>query len=143
MCTFLCMYLSHQFPCPVNFIHHQILYSPPCLFNSRRQLHAAWVLLPALLSGKFLKAISSANSRAFLFACQHSGLMHLLSDVLCLEKLLFQLFYLFYDCFRSKVNSVPVISSFKDFFNFYFFIFIFLVELGLRCCVRAFSRCGE
>lgn len=95
--------------------------SPNPIFSTlplqfKRQLRAAWVLLPALLSGKFLKAISSANSRAFLFACQHSGLMHLLSDVLCLEKLLFQLFYLFYDCFRSKVNSVPVISSFKDYF---------------------------
>ena len=31
-------------------------------------------------------------------------------------KILFQLFYLFHDCFRSKVNSVPVISSFKEFF---------------------------
>ena len=31
------------------------------------------------------------------------------------------------------------------FFNFFFknFIFLFLAVLGLRCCARAFSSCGE
>ena len=28
-------------------------------------------------------------------------------------------------------------------FYFYFFIYLFLAALGLRCCVRAFSSCGE
>ena len=29
------------------------------------------------------------------------------------------------------------------FFNFYLFIYLFLAALGLHCCVRAFSSCGE
>ena len=30
------------------------------------------------------------------------------------------------------------------FFNkFIYFIYLFLAALGLRCCVRAFSNCGE
>ena len=29
------------------------------------------------------------------------------------------------------------------FFFFYEFIYLFLAALGLRCCVRAFSSCGE
>ena len=35
---------------------------------------------------------------------------------------------------------------FKWCFNFYFFnkfIYLFLAALGLRCCARAFSTCGE
>ena len=35
-------------------------------------------------------------------------------------------------------------TSFFFFFNFiYLFIYLFLVALGLRCCARAFSSCGE
>ena len=36
-------------------------------------------------------------------------------------------------------------SSFPFFFllNFYLFIYLFLAVLGLRCCARAFSSCGE
>ena len=29
------------------------------------------------------------------------------------------------------------------FFNFIYFIYLFLAALGLPCCVRAFSSCGE
>ena len=29
------------------------------------------------------------------------------------------------------------------FLNFYLFIYLFLAALGLHCCVRAFSSCGE
>ena len=29
------------------------------------------------------------------------------------------------------------------FIYFYKFIYLFLAALGLRCCVRAFSSCGE
>ena len=33
----------------------------------------------------------------------------------------------------------------KNFFlnKFIYFIYLFLAVLGLRCCVRAFSSCGE
>ena len=27
--------------------------------------------------------------------------------------------------------------------EFFVFVFLFLAALGLRCCVRAFSSCGE
>ena len=27
--------------------------------------------------------------------------------------------------------------------NLFYFIYLFLAALGLRCCVRAFSSCGE
>ena len=29
------------------------------------------------------------------------------------------------------------------FFNLFFLIYLFLASLGLRCCVQAFSSCGE
>ena len=29
------------------------------------------------------------------------------------------------------------------FFSFFKFIYLFLAALGLRCCARAFSSCGE
>ena len=29
------------------------------------------------------------------------------------------------------------------FYKFIYFIYLFLAVLGLRCCVRAFSSCGE
>ena len=40
------------------------------------------------------------------------------------------------------------IENLLDFYLFYFlkfiyFIYLFLSVLGLRCCVRAFSSCGE
>ena len=33
--------------------------------------------------------------------------------------------------------------SFFFFNKFIYFIYLFLAVLGLRCCVRAFSSCGE
>ena len=36
-----------------------------------------------------------------------------------------------------------MIHTFKLFFFFFNFIFLFLAALGLRCCMRAFSVCGE
>ena len=47
----------------------------------------------------FLVCLPTLRPAAFVAGC------------LCLEKLLFQLLHLFYDCFRSKLNPVPVISS--------------------------------
>ena len=40
---------------------------------------------------------------------------------------------------RVISGSVPTHS----FFLFSFFLYLFLAALGLRCCVRAFSSCGE
>ena len=37
--------------------------------------------------------------------------------------------------------SVPPLLLF--FFKFIYLIYLFLAALGLRCCVRAFSSCGE
>ena len=34
-------------------------------------------------------------------------------------------------------------STFFFLINFYLFIYLFLAALGLCCCVRAFSSCGE
>ena len=40
------------------------------------------------------------------------------------------------------VNKVTAVSFF--FFNkFIYFIYLFLAALGLCCCARAFSSCGE
>lgn len=72
-----------------------IPHSQPYLFNSRRPLHAAWVLLSAPLSGNFLKTVRSAKSRAFLFACQHSGLLLLLPDAYVLKNFYFNCFICF------------------------------------------------
>ena len=65
------------------------------LFNSRRPLHAAWVLLSAPLSENFLKTVRLAKSRAFLFACQHSGLLLLLPDAYVLKNFYFNCFICF------------------------------------------------
>ena len=35
------------------------------------------------------------------------------------------------------------LSSSVLFFLIYLFIYLFLAALGLRCCTRAFSSCGE
>ena len=34
-------------------------------------------------------------------------------------------------------------NFFFFFLNIYLFIYLFLAALGLRCCARAFSSCGE
>ena len=34
-------------------------------------------------------------------------------------------------------------SIFFFFYRFIYFIYLFLAALGLRCCTRAFSSCGE
>ena len=40
--------------------------------------------------------------------------------------------------------SLPSVPLSLSFFLFYFiFIYLFLAALGLRCCVQAFSSCGE
>ena len=36
-----------------------------------------------------------------------------------------------------------VVCNYFLFLSFCFFIFYFLAVLGLRCCARAFSSCGE
>ena len=39
--------------------------------------------------------------------------------------------------------SGPGIFFVGDFFKINLFIYLFLAALGLRCCARAFSSCGE
>lgn len=69
-----------------------------------KEIDACCLVLPSsLLSGNFLKAISLANSKAFFFTCQHSGLRPLLLDVLCLEKFYFNYFVLW--LFQVKGKS--------------------------------------
>ena len=48
-------------------------------------------------------------------------------------------------CQVWEVDGVVEHSSHGKFFfnNFYKFIYLFLAVLGLRCCARAFSSCGE
>ena len=36
-----------------------------------------------------------------------------------------------------------ILLSFFFFNTFIYFIYLFLAALGLRCCARAFSSCGE
>ena len=44
-----------------------------------------------------------------------------------------------------KFSHKPAVggSDLASFFFFFCLIFFFLAALGLRCCVRAFSSCGE
>ena len=39
---------------------------------------------------------------------------------------------------KSQLDSLK-----KFFFKLIYFIYLFLAALGLRCCARAFSSCGE
>lgn len=84
----------------------------------KETLACCLVLLSAPLSGNFLKTVRSAKSRAFLFACQHLGLLLLLPDAYVLKNFYFNCFIcfmiVFYDCFRSKLNPVPVISFYYE-----------------------------
>ena len=41
------------------------------------------------------------------------------------------------------LNSIMIISLENSFFLKIYFIYLFLAALGLRCCTRAFSSCGE
>ena len=48
--------------------------------------------------------------------------------------------------YLEQITCYHVITVFKAFFKnkfIYFFLFLFLAVLGLCCCVRAFSSCGE
>ena len=38
---------------------------------------------------------------------------------------------------------LSTISTFFNIYKFIYFIYLFLAALGLRCCARAFSSCGE
>ena len=42
---------------------------------------------------------------------------------------------------RSK--SIDLLKGLSLFFKLISFIYLFLAALGLRCCARAFSNCGE
>lgn len=81
------------------------------------ELHASWVLLPTLLPGNFLRTISKAKRRVFLVC-----LPTLRPDTFVVWWAFISTFYLFYDCFRSKVNPVTVIPSLSEvevsFFSF-------------------------
>ena len=50
------------------------------------------------------------------------------------------LFCLFFHQYLTVLITTAVESFF---FNINLFIYLFLAALGLRCCVRAFSSCGE
>ena len=43
--------------------------------------------------------------------------------------------------FSVHMKVVPVLDFF--FINLFIYLFLFLAALGLRCCARAFSSCGE
>ena len=44
----------------------------------------------------------------------------------------------------TSLGQVPLIYPLFIFFNkLIYFIYLFLAALGLRCCTRAFSSCGE
>ena len=45
-------------------------------------------------------------------------------------------------CDSAKLGCM-LMSSFFFFNKFILFIYLFLAALGLRCCVLAFSSCGE
>ena len=40
-------------------------------------------------------------------------------------------------------NFCLIVNQALPFFKIYLFIYLFLAVLGLRCCARAFSSCGE
>ena len=42
-----------------------------------------------------------------------------------------------------EASLIPVQVLFFFFYKFIYFIYLFLAVLGLHCCVRAFSSCGE
>ena len=43
-----------------------------------------------------------------------------------------------------KLTNLPTYAQYHVFFLFFFkLIYLFLAALGLPCCVRAFSSCGE
>ena len=48
-------------------------------------------------------------------------------------------------CFHTcRLKSLPILSPWLNFlFFFYKFIYLFLAVLGLCCCARAYSSCGE
>ena len=43
----------------------------------------------------------------------------------------------------TKTHCLPIPLFFFFFYKFIYFIYLFLAVLGLRCCVRALSSCGE
>ena len=43
----------------------------------------------------------------------------------------------------ERTKGKEELTHFFYFFKIYLFIYLFLAALGLRCCVRAFSSCGE
>ena len=44
---------------------------------------------------------------------------------------------------KTLVFSTRLLGSFLFFLKFIYFTYLFLAALGLRCCTRAFSSCGE
>ena len=54
------------------------------------------------------------------------------------------LFYGIHICQDNKLNTLTKIESYSFFKKLDIYLFIyFLAALGLRCCVPAFSSCGE
>ena len=43
----------------------------------------------------------------------------------------------------EMIDSQDVASTLTTFVLFFFLFFLYLAALGLRCCTRAFSSCGE
>ena len=46
-------------------------------------------------------------------------------------------------CLRISDRGSMGLYTYIFFFRFYLFIYLFLAALGLHCCARAFSSCGE
>ena len=44
---------------------------------------------------------------------------------------------------ETKICALGVPLATMEFFFFNYFIYLFLAVLGVRCCARAFSSCGE
>ena len=43
----------------------------------------------------------------------------------------------------SSLLTITFFFFFINLFIYFIFIYLFLAVLGLRCCLRAFSSCGE
>ena len=41
------------------------------------------------------------------------------------------------------MGLIKFLSQWFFFINLFYFIYLFLAALGLRCCMQAFSSCGE
>lgn len=89
------------------------------IFNPTSSIQGDSCMLPGFYYlhyslGTFSRQWSEPVVGLYFSACQHLGLITLLCDIQYLEKPLVQLFYLFCDYFRSRLNPVPAFSSWSE-----------------------------